>query len=79
MKRRGSGVLSFPLSLIFFQWQGRHAPLTPDPSPPFRGRGEDFVFLSCIGKRIAPLAPGRGEGPGVRGEDHLGAAVLGHG
>ena len=19
-------------------------PLTPDPSPPFRGRGEDFVF-----------------------------------
>ena len=53
MKRRGSGVLSFPLSLIFFQWQGRHAPLTPDPSPPFRGRGEDFVFSFQFGGRGA--------------------------
>ena len=26
-------------------------PLTPDPSPPFRGRGEDFVFLRCSGNR----------------------------
>ena len=26
-------------------------PLTPDPTPPFRGRGEDFVFLGCCGKR----------------------------
>ena len=44
MNRRGFGVLSFPLSLISFLWHGCHAPLTPDPSPPFRGRGEDLVF-----------------------------------
>jgi len=45
-------------------------PLTPDPSPPFRGRGEEFVFFELHWKaRMAALAPGRGEGLGVRGED----------
>ena len=43
-----------------------------------QGRGDDFVFLSCRKRLvplapdrewcIAPLAPGRGEGSGVRGE-----------
>ena len=40
-------------------------PLTPDPSPPFRGRGEDFVFLSRIEKRVwhpSPLEGERGRG-----------------
>gem|GEM_PF-3564627 len=37
---------------------GMPCPLTPDPSPPFRGRGEDFVFLSCCGTRVASLARG---------------------
>jgi len=33
------------LSLVSSLWQGCHRPLTPDPSPPFRGRGEDVVFF----------------------------------
>ena len=37
--------VSFLLSLVSFLWHGCHVPLTPDPSPPFRGRGEDFVFF----------------------------------
>ena len=28
---------------------GGRFPLTPDPSPPFRGRGEDFRFQLAIG------------------------------
>ena len=38
-------IVSFRLSLLCFLWHGCHVPLTPDPSPSFRGRGEDFVFL----------------------------------
>ena|GEM_PF-6087531 len=41
---------------------GESCPLTPDPSPPFRGRGGEYVFLSCWGTRVAPLAPCGGEG-----------------
>ena len=40
-------------------------PLTPDPSPPFRGRGEEFVCLSCSGNRTwhpSPLEGERGRG-----------------
>ena len=36
------------LSRVSSLWQGCHRPLTPDPSPPFRGRGEDFVFFVVV-------------------------------
>ena len=48
-------------------------PLTPDPSPPLGARGGFCVFGLQWKSRMAPLAPGRGEGPGVRGEVPLGA------
>jgi hypothetical protein len=51
---------------------GCFAPSPPTPLPRW-GRGEDFVFLSAVEiTRVAPLAPERGEGPGVRGEGTLG-------
>ena len=49
-------------------------PWPPHPrplSPVSRGRGEDFVFLVLWKSATAPLAPGRGEGTGVRGETTL--------
>ena len=66
MNRGGPSVLSFPLSLISLLWQGRHVPLTPDPSPPAGARGGICVFKWDWKARVAPLAPGRGEGLGVR-------------
>ena len=51
----------------------------PRMNTDFHGLSWCFVCcLLCVGA-VAPLAPGRGEGPGVRGEDHRGAAVLSHG
>ena len=51
---------------------GWFAPSPPTPLPRW-WRGEDFGFLSAVEiTRVAPLAPERGEGPGVRGEGTLG-------
>ncbi len=48
---------------------GRDAIAPSPPTPlPLRGRGGDFVFLIATKSRTAPLAPGRGEGSGVRGK-----------
>ncbi len=73
MNQRGFGVLSFPLSRVSFLWHGRHAPSPPAPLPRFTGaRGGFCVFCSCENK-VTPLAPGRGEGSGVRGEAPVGS------
>jgi hypothetical protein len=44
------------------------SPSPPAPLP-LRGRGEDFEFFVVLKADVAPLAPGRGEGSGVRGDD----------
>ena len=44
------------------------SPSPPTPLPRW-GRGEDFVFFVVLKANVAPLAPGRGEGSGVRGDD----------
>ncbi len=63
MNRRGFAVLSFPLSLFSFLWHGCRCPLTPDPSPPFRGRGEDCVFVRADESVLGtPLPRSGGEG-----------------
>jgi len=79
MNHRVFGVLSFRLSLISFLWQGRHAPSPPTPLPRSGGEGRILCFELQWKARMAPLAPGRGEGLGVRGEDPLEAAVQSHG
>ncbi len=43
-------------------------PLTPGPSPPLGARGGFCVFV-VLEADVAALAPGRGEGSGVRGDD----------
>jgi len=61
-------LLSFQLSRIYSLWHGCHVPLTPGPSPPFHGgEGRIVCFFGCE-SATAPLAPGRGEGTGVRGK-----------
>jgi hypothetical protein len=72
MNRRGSWAFS-PFNFLVSPHYGRDAMSPSPPTPlPLRGRGEEFVFLGCSRERMAPLAPGRGEGPGVRGEGPLG-------
>ena len=61
---------------------GLQGDLPPHPRPlsPVPGaRGGFCVFELHWKARMAPLAPGRGEGPGVRGEVPLEAAVQSHG
>ena len=55
-------IVSFRLSLLSSLWHGCHAPLTPDPSPPFRGRGEDWVFFAAgsAQQELRPPEAGRG-------------------
>ena len=47
------------------------APSPPTPLPRSGGEGRNLCFELHWKSRMAPLAPGRGEGPGVRGEDPL--------
>gem|GEM_PF-1845216 len=47
---------------------GCFSPSPPAPLPRW-GRGEDFEFFVVLEADVAPLAPGRGEGSGVRGDD----------
>ena len=47
---------------------GCFAASPPAPLPRW-GRGEDFLFFGVLKADVAPLAPGREEGPGVRGDD----------
>jgi len=67
-------ALSQPACLRALAWERFQGgwPTHPRPlSPVSRGRGEEFVFLVLCKSATAPLAPGRGEGTGVRGETIL--------
>ena len=55
------------LTVQAVQVKGRVAPSPPTPLPRW-GRGELVVFFKVVKSAVAPLAPGRGEGSGVRGE-----------
>ena len=48
MNRRVPVFSPFDFLVSAFYGRDAIAPLTPDPSPPFRGRGEDFVFQFSV-------------------------------
>ncbi len=54
------------------------APSTPTPLPRSGGEGRIVCFCTLMKASMAPLAPERGEGPGVRGEGALDFRVRNH-
>ncbi len=49
-------------------WVARETgPLTPGPSPPFRGRGEDVVFAAAVEIPHGTPRPWKGRGDGGEG------------